>query len=79
LRAGLGGLERGFPSGHFDLASARFLLGEALAKSGRATEARPLLAQAVEWRQAHLGAADPRTAAARRALDSLYSSNATCP
>ncbi len=41
LRAGLGELQREFPSGHFDLASARFLFGEALAKSGRDAEARP--------------------------------------
>jgi serine/threonine protein kinase len=68
LRAGLGSLEREFPDGHFDLASARFLLGQALAKSGRVIEARPLLQQALEWRQAHLRAADPRTAAVRRAL-----------
>ncbi|HYR46265.1 MAG TPA: tetratricopeptide repeat protein, partial [Thermoanaerobaculia bacterium] len=70
LRAGLGGLEREFPGGHFDLASARVLLAERLALSGRGTEALPLLRQALEWRQAHLGSADPRTAAARRALDS---------
>jgi hypothetical protein len=68
LRAGLESLQREFPDGHFDLASARFLLGEALAKSGRVTEARPLLQQALEWRQTHLGAADPRTVAVRRAL-----------
>ncbi len=68
LRAGVESLQRKFPDGHFELASARFLLGEALAKSGRATEARPLLQQSLEWRQTHLGAADPRTAAARRAL-----------
>ncbi len=70
LRAGLGGLEREFPNGHFDLTSARFLLGETLAKSGRDAEARPLLQQALERRQTHLGSADPRTAAVRRALDS---------
>ena len=68
LRAGLGDLEHEFPDGHFDLASARFLLGEALAKSGRVAEARPLLQQALEWRQTHLGPADPRTAAVGRAL-----------
>ena len=69
LRSGLGSLERLFPNGHCDLASARFLLGEALAQDGRVAEARPLLRQALDWRQAHLGSADPRTAAARRALD----------
>jgi len=71
LRAGLVDLEHEFPDGHFDLASARFLLGEALAKSGRVAEARPLLQQALEWRQAHLGPADPRTAAVGRALQSV--------
>jgi len=72
LRAGLGDLEHEFPNGHFDLASARFLLGEALVKSGRGTEARVPLQQALEWRQAHLGDGDPRTAAVRRALDSTF-------
>jgi len=70
LRAGLGDLEREFPDGNFDLASAWFLLGQALAKSGRVIEAGLLLKQALEWRQTHLGPADPRTVAARRALDS---------
>jgi eukaryotic-like serine/threonine-protein kinase len=70
LRAGMESLQREFPDGHFDLASARFLLGQALAKNGRSTEARPLLRQALGWRQTHLGSADPRTAAVRRALDS---------
>jgi hypothetical protein len=68
LRAGLAGLEQRFPDGHPDLATARFLLGEALARSGRAAEARPLLQSALKWRQAHLGPADPRTLAVRRAL-----------
>jgi len=68
LRHGLQGLERQFPSGHFNLSAARFLLGEALARSGRLAEARPLFQSALEWRQAHLGPADPRTTAVRRAL-----------
>jgi serine/threonine-protein kinase len=72
LRSGLDSLEREFPNGHFDLAAARFLLGEALIRSGRAAEARLPLRQSVEWREAHLGRGDPRTAAARRALDSTF-------
>jgi serine/threonine-protein kinase len=67
LRAGLDGLQRTFPD-HADLATARFLLGEALARSGRLGEARALLQDALAWRQAHLGPADPRTTAVRRAL-----------
>jgi serine/threonine-protein kinase len=72
LRAGIDSLEREFPDGHFDLAAARFLLGEALIRSGRAAEARLPLRQSVEWREAHLGPGDSRTAAARRALDSTF-------
>lgn len=44
------------------------MLGQALVSSGRMAEARPFLQGALEWRQAHLGAADPRTEAVRRAL-----------
>ena len=65
LRDGLQRLERAFPAGHFDLASAQLQLGEALARSGRGPEARPLLQAALEWREAHLGPTDPRTAAAK--------------
>ena len=61
-------MQRAFPAGHFDLAAGRFLLGDALAKSGRTAEARTLLQAALDWRLEHLGAADPRTEAARKAL-----------
>jgi len=76
LRAGVLGLERSFPAGHHDLATARFLLGEALARGGRGAEARPLLQAANAWRQAHLGPDDPRTAAVRRVLDAPVSASA---
>jgi serine/threonine-protein kinase len=68
LRAGVAWIERAYPSGHFDLATGRLLLGEALLGSGRAPEARPFLQAAFDWRQAHLGRTDPRTLAARQAL-----------
>jgi hypothetical protein len=68
LRAGLESLERTSPDGHPDLATAHLLLGQALSRSGRAEEARPHVQSALRWRLAHLGAADPRTVAARRAL-----------
>jgi serine/threonine-protein kinase len=68
LRAGLQGLERLHPAGHPDLATAQLLLGHALQASGRNEEARPRLQSALRWREAHLGPADPRTIAARRAL-----------
>jgi serine/threonine-protein kinase len=71
LRTGLEGLQRAYPTGNADLATARVLLGEALSKGNRGAEARPLLAAALEWRQAHLGPADARTAAVRRALASV--------
>jgi hypothetical protein len=71
LREGLEVLERTFPAGHFDLGTARFLLGEALAGRGRRPEARRLLQAALEWREEHLGAADPRTVAVRRTLRGL--------
>jgi serine/threonine-protein kinase len=68
LREGVTQLQRQFPAGHRDLATAQSLLGAALAGSGRTTEAQPLLQEALRWRQAHLGPADPRTAAVRRLL-----------
>jgi hypothetical protein len=61
-------MEREFADGHFDLATARFLLGEGLAGAGRWAEARPVLEGALQWRQAHLGPDDPRTVAVRQAL-----------
>jgi serine/threonine-protein kinase len=73
LRAGAAWLERAFPDGHFDLASARFLLGQALLDGGGAAEARLHLQRAFEWRQSHLGPADPRTVAVRKALDKTTS------
>ena len=71
LRAGIERLERDFPAGHPDLASARCLLGNALATSDRRAEALPLLLSALEWREAHLGPRDPRTLATRRAVASI--------
>jgi serine/threonine-protein kinase len=71
MRAGLESLERRYPGGSFQLAGARFLLGDALARSGRADEAGPLLADALAWRQSHFGPDDPRTLAARRAFAGL--------
>jgi hypothetical protein len=68
LRAGLAQLETQFPGGHPDLASARFILGDALRDAGRNLEARPLLLSALTWRQAHFGPNDPRTTEARQAL-----------
>jgi tetratricopeptide (TPR) repeat protein len=68
LRAGTLGLEQKFPDGSYELAAAWFLRGEALARSGRPVEARPFLERALEWREAHLGPADPRTVAVRRIL-----------
>ena len=68
LRAGTLGLEQKFPDGSYELATAWCLQGEALARSGRPVEARPLLERALEWRQVHLGRADPRTVAVRRIL-----------
>jgi eukaryotic-like serine/threonine-protein kinase len=68
LRAGVQGLERLYPEGHPDLASAQLLLGSVLEGSGRAEEARPHRLRALRWREARLGPADPRTLAARRAL-----------
>ncbi|MFI5007278.1 MAG: tetratricopeptide repeat protein [Solirubrobacterales bacterium] len=68
LRVGTLGLEQKFPDGSYDLATAWLLRGEALARSGRPVEARPFLERALEWRQAHLGPADPRTVAVRRIL-----------
>ncbi len=69
MRRGLDVLTRRYPEGHAQLAGARFLLGDALAGSGRASEARPLLEAALEWRESHFGAQDPRTIAARRLLE----------
>ncbi len=69
LRSGLDVLTRLYPNGHAQLAGARFLLGDALARSGRASEARPFLEAALEWRESHFGAQDPRTLAARRSLE----------
>jgi serine/threonine-protein kinase len=68
LRAGVVELTRRFPRGHADLAAARYLLGEALARSGRGGEARSFLEPALDWRETHLGPTDPRTAAVRAAL-----------
>ena len=68
LRSGTEALERAFPGEHFDVAAARFLLGAALARDGRGAEARRLLQAAMDWRRAHLGTADPRTMAVRRAI-----------
>ena len=68
MRAGLAELEKRFPEGHHDLATASFIVGDALRESQRFGDARPLLQRAFTWRQAHFGADDPRTAAARRAL-----------
>jgi eukaryotic-like serine/threonine-protein kinase len=48
LRPGVTWLERAFPAGHFDLAAARFLLGEALIRDGRAAEGRAFLQGALE-------------------------------
>jgi tetratricopeptide (TPR) repeat protein len=76
LRAGLEGLRRTFP-GHADVATAAYLLGEALQRSGRVAEATPLMKEALAWRLAHLGPADPRTVAVRRAL--AASSQAASP
>jgi tetratricopeptide (TPR) repeat protein len=70
LRAGIERLERDFPAGHPDLASARCLLGNALATSGRRAEALPVLMSGLGWREAHLGPTDPRTLATRRAVAS---------
>jgi hypothetical protein len=69
MRSGLDVLTRRYPAGHAQLAAARFLLGDALSRSGRASEARPFLEASLEWRESHFGAHDPRTIAARRALD----------
>ena len=69
MRAGLEALVRCYPGGHVQLAAARFLLGDALVRSGRASEARPLLAAALAWRQTHFGPLDPRTVAVRQALN----------
>ena len=69
LRTGVEKLDQAFPAGHPELASARLLLGQALRASGHAAESRPLLTSALEWRLAHLGPTDPRTLAARQALD----------
>ena len=71
LRSGVESLASAYPDGHGDLATGRLLLGEALARSGRAPEAEPLLTAALDWRQTHLGAADPRAVEARRALASI--------
>jgi serine/threonine-protein kinase len=71
LRTGLSGLERVHPTGHPDLAEARALLGQALARDGRSTEARPVLLGALEWRRAHFGPEDPRTVAVRRTLAAI--------
>ncbi len=68
LRTGVEWLERTFPNGHFDLATGRFLLGQALVGRGRLADARPFLQGALEWRQAHLGPADPRTEAVRQSF-----------
>ena len=40
MRSGLDVLTRRYPEGHAQLAGARFLLGDALARSGRASEAQ---------------------------------------
>jgi serine/threonine-protein kinase len=68
LRDGVAALESQFPEGHFDLATARLLLGRALLEGERPSDARRLLQAAVDWRQAHLGPRDPRTAAVRDLL-----------
>jgi hypothetical protein len=68
MHAAVDALEHRFPGGDFRLAEARFLLGEALSRSGRTAEARSLLTAALAWRQGHLGRDDPRTVAVREAL-----------
>jgi serine/threonine-protein kinase len=68
MRAGLAHLEKQFPGGHPDLAAARFMLGNALSQAGRSTEARPLLQDALSWRQNHFGPTDPRTIETQQAL-----------
>jgi serine/threonine-protein kinase len=68
LRAGLAKLEKQFPGGHPDLASAKFILGDALRNAGRHIEARPLLQDALSWRQNHFGPTDPRTLETQQAL-----------
>jgi eukaryotic-like serine/threonine-protein kinase len=68
MRAGLAQLEKQFPGGHPDLAAARFVLGNALRQAGRSTEARPLLQDALSWRQNHFGPTDPRTIETQQAL-----------
>lgn len=68
LRTGVEWLEHAFPNGHFDLATGRFLLGQALVSSGRIADARPFLQGALDWRQAHLGPNDPRTAVVLQSL-----------
>jgi tetratricopeptide (TPR) repeat protein len=79
LRASVACLESTFSHGHFDLATARFLLGEALLRRGRVAEARPLLKRALQWRLRHLGAADPRTEAVRNALTGRLTSKPARP
>jgi hypothetical protein len=69
MRAGLAQLEKQFPGGHPDLAAARFVLGNALRQAGRSTEARPLLQDALSWRQNHFGPTDPRTIETQQALE----------
>jgi hypothetical protein len=69
-RRGLASLEERFPHGHPQLAAARFIIGDLLGRSGRLLEARPLLQEALAWREAHFGPADPRTSVARQALQS---------
>ena len=73
MRAGLDALVRSYPGGHFQLAAARFLLGDVLVQSGRPSEARPLLAAALAWRQSHFGRLDARTVAVRQRLTGLLS------
>ncbi len=68
IRAGLAALEPRFPNGHPDLAAAWLAFGDLLRQDGRVADARPLLEKAVAWRQAHFGAADPRTGDAERVL-----------
>jgi hypothetical protein len=67
IRAGLDVLERRYPNGHPDLASAWLTLGTLLAESGRTADGRRLIQKAAEWRVAHYGPRDPRTLAAESA------------
>jgi eukaryotic-like serine/threonine-protein kinase len=68
IRGVLADLEKRYPTGHADLATARALSGDLLVNAHRSSEARSQLEDALAWREAHLGPADRRTLQTRGLL-----------